>query len=220
MAGCEFWREKKWPGIIPKDNFWKCLKRITYSWTSISKFPKIIFHSDNLQILQKTSRAINRRWWEDAIQEMGGRKLVGETVSLQDKCAMLSNGGHELARWINNNMQPIWWSIIISLTQTWEEVAPFQGSILGILSVCSGLDGIDILCASFQPVIHPSEENSGGVIILLCKERMVLNGGMNCRVKYWAKKRKFFVFCSFLFCDYTFWIQCLIRACCGWKYSP
>ena len=115
---------------------------------------------------------------------MGGRKLVGETVSLQDKCAMLSNGGHELARWINNNMQPIWWSIIISLTHTWEEVASFQGSILGILSVRCGLDGIDILCASFQLFIHPSEENSGGVIILLSKERMVLNGGMNCRVKY------------------------------------
>ena len=68
-------------------------------------------------------------------------------------------------------------SLIISLTHTWEEVAPFQGSILGILSVRCGLDGI-------QPAIHPSEENSGGVIILLSKEGMVLNGGRSYRVKY------------------------------------
>ena len=40
----------------------------------------------------------------------------------------------------------------------------------GILSVCRELAGIHILCATFWPVIHHSEENPGGVIILLSTE--------------------------------------------------
>ena len=39
-----------------------------------------------------------------------------------------------------------------------------------ILSLCLGLAGIHILCASFWPVIHLAEENPGGVIILLSTE--------------------------------------------------
>ena len=40
------------------------------------------------------------------------------------------------------------------------------------------------VCSSVQSVIHPLEENSGGVIILLSKEGTVLNGGISHRVKY------------------------------------
>ena len=129
----------------------------------------------------------------------GEETSLGETPSLKDKCAMWSNGGYHVfqngghkidlrrrspwwsgrqegspggqsASKVNNNMQPVWGSLSISLTHTWEEVAPFQGSILGILSVRCGLARIIILCASFRLVIHPPEENPGRALFLFSKE--------------------------------------------------
>ena len=68
-------------------------------------------------------------------------------------------------------MQPALGSLIISWTHTWEEAAQFQGLQLGFfLPVRRGLTGIHIPCASFPPVVYPSEENLGGELILLSKE--------------------------------------------------
>ena len=58
--------------------------------------------------------------------------------------------------------------------------APLLGLQLEMfLSVCCGLDGIDILSASFQPATRPLEENPGGVIF--CSARRGL-------VPYWRKE--------------------------------